>query len=151
LAASAFALAVGFSLYATAVAHEKPDAPGEVVVKDGESIPRSLTGVAGDPAAGRAVAIDRKKGNCLACHVLPIPEQSFHGEIGPDLSDVASRLSEGELRLRVVDPKVVNDDTIMPSFYKVDGFHRVLKKFEGKTVLGPQDVEDVIAYLMTLK
>ena len=68
-----------------------------------------------DPDNGREVAVNRKKGNCLACHVMPIPEQSFHGEIGPDLNGVASRYDAGELRLRLVDPKVVNPGTIMPS------------------------------------
>jgi sulfur-oxidizing protein SoxX len=120
-------------------------------IKDGESIPDSLTGKAGDAENGRKVAIDRRKGNCLACHVLPIPEQPFHGEVGPDLSDVGARLSEGELRLRVVDPKVVNEDTIMPAFFKQDGFHRVLKNFQGKTIISAQDVEDVVAYLVTLR
>lgn len=121
------------------------------MVKGGTSIPESLTGKPGDPKNGRKVAISRKKGNCLACHVLPIPEQPFHGMVGPDLKGVAGRMKEGELRLRVVNPKVVNSDTIMPSFYKAEGLHMVLKKFKGKTILSAQEVEDVIAYLMTLK
>ncbi len=120
-------------------------------VVDGGSIPKSLTGAPGDAANGRKVAINRKQGNCLACHKLPIPEQSFHGEVGPDLSEIGGTLSEGELRLRVVNPKVVNSDTIMPAFYRTDGLHRVMKKFQGKTILSAQQVEDVVAYLTTLK
>ena len=120
-------------------------------VVGGESIPKSLTGKAGDPKAGRKTAINRKQGNCLACHVMPVPEQPFHGLVGPDLNGVAGRYSEGELRLRVVDSKVLNPDTIMPAFYRNTGFHRVLKKFDGKTVLSAQQVEDIIAYLKTLK
>ncbi len=120
-------------------------------VVDETSIPTSLTGKAGDVKKGRKLAIHRKKGNCLACHKMPIPEQQFHGTIGPDLAGVASRYSEGELRLRLVDPKVVNEDTIMPSFYRNAGYTAVLKKFKGKTVVGAQDVEDMVAYLMTLK
>ncbi len=120
-------------------------------VVDGAAIPQALTDQAGDPDNGRAVAIHRKKGNCLACHILPIPEQSFHGEIGPDLNGVASRYDAGELRLRLVDPKVLNADTIMPSYYRNDGYHRVLKDFQGKTLLSAQEVEDIIAYLQTLK
>ncbi len=120
-------------------------------VVDKAAIPQALTDQPGDPDNGRAVAIHRKKGNCLACHIMPIPEQSFHGEIGPDLNGVAGRYDAGELRLRVVDPKVVNPDTIMPSYYKSDGLHRVLKDFEGKTMLSAQEVEDIIAYLQTLK
>ena len=119
-------------------------------VKD-DAIQASLTGKAGDAANGKKLAINRKKGNCLACHAMPIPEQAFHGNIGPDLKGVGSRYEAGELRLRVVDSKVVNEDTIMPAFYREVGLHRVLKKFKGKTVLAAQEVEDIVAYLTTLK
>ena len=120
-------------------------------VIDESSIPQSLTGEAGDPLRGREVAINRKLGNCLACHKMPIPEQQFHGEVGPDLSEVADSLSEGELRLRVVNPKLMNPETLMPAFYQTEGLHRVMKKFQGKTLLTAEQVEDVVAYLMTLK
>ena len=121
--------------------------PGLVV----PAIVKSLTGKKGDPAKGRKLAINRKKGNCLACHVMPIPEQPYHGEVGPELNGVANRYQEGELRLLVVNAKLINEDTIMPSFYRNDGFNRILKKFKGKTILSAQEVEDVVAYLMTLK
>ena len=134
---------------ATQIAEGDTTVAYEVV--DEVSIPQTLTDQPGDPENGRAVAIHRKKGNCLACHIMPIPEQSFHGEIGPDLNGVASRYDAGELRLRIVNPKVLNPDTIMPAYYKNDGLHRVLKDFEGKTLLTAQEVEDVIAYLQTLK
>lgn len=120
-------------------------------VVDGSSIPKSLTGKPGDPVNGRKVVIDRRKGNCLACHEMPIPEQTFHGKIGPNLQGVASRYSEGEIRLRVVNPKILNPETFMPAYYRNDGFHRVLKKFQGKTIISAQEVEDVVAYTMTLK
>ena len=120
-------------------------------VVDGSSIPQSLTGTPGDAKRGREVAINRKLGNCLACHKMPVPEQSFHGEVGPELGGVADRYSEGELRLQVVNSKLINPDTIMPAFYRTEGFNRVLKKFQGKTILSAQDVEDVVAYLVTLK
>ncbi|MBL4614951.1 MAG: sulfur oxidation c-type cytochrome SoxX [Magnetovibrio sp.] len=115
-----------------------------------ETIPQSLTGKPGDAAKGKKIVIHRKKGNCLACHVMPIPEQQFHGLTGTDLNGVGSRLDEATLRMRLVDPKVINDGTMMPSFYKT-GQHRVLKKFIGKTILNAQEVEDIVAYLMTLK
>jgi len=120
-------------------------------ITDGERIDQSLTDQPGDAKRGRALAIHRKKGNCLACHVMPVPEQSFHGNIGPDLAGVAGRYSEGELRLRLVDATVVNEDTIMPAFYRVKNLNRVLKKFQGKSVLSAQEVEDILAYLKTLK
>lgn len=150
--AFSFIGAVAFTI-ATIAAAGIADADEVVKFKivDGTSIPRSLTGKKGDAAKGREVAINRRQGNCLACHVMPIPEQPFHGLVGPDLNGVAERYSEGELRLRVVDSKVLNPDTIMPSFYRSDGFHMVMKKFEGTTVLTAEQVEDIVAYLMTLK
>ncbi len=120
-------------------------------IVDDFSIPESLTGAPGDPVKGREVAINRRLGNCLACHVMPIPEQPFHGETGPDLDGVADRYTEGELRLRVVDSKSINPYTMMPAFYRVEGFHRVMERFAGKPILTAQEVEDVVAYLMTLK
>ncbi|MEJ2116733.1 MAG: sulfur oxidation c-type cytochrome SoxX [Alphaproteobacteria bacterium] len=119
-------------------------------IADG-AISKSLTGTKGDPANGRKVVIDSKRGGCLSCHKIPIPEEQFHGEVGPDLADVASRLSEGQMRLRLVDAKHVNPETFMPAFYKIAGLHRVQKKFKGKTILTAQEVEDVVAYLKTLK
>ena len=120
-------------------------------VIDSNSIPDSLTGKPGDPVKGRETAIHRKKGNCLACHALPVPEQPYHGEVGPELNDVAGRLSEGEIRLRIVNPKYSNPDTIMPAFYRTEGLHMVQKKWQGKPMLTAEEVEDIVAYLMTLK
>jgi len=114
-------------------------------------IPMSLTGEPGDPKEGRKLVIDRKKGNCLACHHLPISEQADHGAIGPDLSQVSSRLTTAQLRLRIVDSKQINPATIMPAFYRIDGLHRVAKEFQGKPILTAGEVEDVVAYLATLK
>jgi len=117
-----------------------------------EAIPEYLEGtLPGDAKRGKKIAIHRKKGNCLACHQMPIPEEQDHGLTGPALDGVGSRMTEGELRLRLVDPKVANADTMMPAFYKVDGLHRVLKKFKGKPILKAQEIEDVVAYLKTLK
>jgi sulfur-oxidizing protein SoxX len=119
-------------------------------VKDNESIEDSLTGTSGNPIKGRALSVNRKKGNCLACHQMPIPEQSFHGNIGPSLVGAGERYSVGELRLRVVNPKEINEDTIMPAFYKNSGFTRILKKFAGKTILSAQEVEDIVSYVTML-
>lgn len=143
LAAFAVVLLFGGAASATEVA--------SYAVKDG-AIPDSLTGKPGDPKAGLKAFLNRKQGNCLACHqVSSLAEHPFHGEIGPTLDGVADRYSVGELRLQVVNPKEINPDTIMPAFYKSDGFNRVLKKFKGKTVLTAEQVEDILAYLQTLK
>ena len=125
--------------------------PANVVFNDG-AIGVSLTAQAGDPAAGRKVFMNRKQGNCLACHANEdMSDQSFHGEVGPALDGVADRWEAAELRGIVVNSKMMFEGTIMPAFYKDDGFERNLKKFQGKSILNAQQVEDVVAYLLTLK
>ncbi|HHS88929.1 MAG TPA: sulfur oxidation c-type cytochrome SoxX [Rhodobacteraceae bacterium] len=126
-------------------------APQEVAFEDG-AVSQSLTGVPGDAENGRKVFLNRKKGNCLACHAnSDMEDQPFHGEIGPPLDGVADRMNEAELRGMLVNSKMVYDGTIMPAFYRADGFVRPLDKFKGKTILSAQEVEDVVAYLLTLK
>lgn len=121
-------------------------------IVDDESIPTSLTGSAGDPDKGRLTFIDRKLGNCLGCHgVTELEAEPFHGEVGPPLDGIGDVYGEGELRLRVVNPKVVNPETIMPGFYVTEGLHQVAEKFQGKTILTAEQVEDIVAYLLTLK
>ena len=149
LAFATACLAGTATLWIADESHAEELASFEIV--DEVSVPEALTSDPGDPVRGRAIAINRKQGNCLACHTLPIPEESFHGETGPDLNGVGSRYSIGELRLRVVDPKVLNPGTMMPAFYRTEGLHRVNKKFQGKPILTAQQVEDVIAYLATLQ
>lgn len=123
----------------------------EYKVED-EAIKASLTGTPGNPDEGKKVFLNRKKGNCLACHVVSsLKDQPFHGQVGPPLDGTASRWSEGELRLRIVNAKAVNEDTIMPAFHRTKDLHRVLKKFKDKPVLSAQEVEDVLAYVMTMK
>ena len=126
-------------------------APDNVAYNEG-AVEQSLTGVAGDAAKGRDVFAGRKLGNCLACHVnSDRDDQSFHGEVGPPLDGVADRWSEAELRGIVSNAKMMFDGTIMPAFYIESGYTRPLGKFEGKSILSAQQVEDVVAYLMTLK
>jgi len=117
----------------------------------GDAIPDSLTGAKGDAARGRAIVANRNAGLCLLCHSGPFPEDRFQGNIGPDLRGAGSRWSEGQLRLRIVDASKFNPDTIMPPFYRVDGLSRVPAAWRGKPVLTAVEVEDVVAYLMTLK
>ena len=125
--------------------------PANVVFNDG-AISAALTAQAGDPAAGRKVFMNRKLGNCLACHANEdMSDQSFHGEVGPALDGVADRWEAAELRGIVVNSKMMFEGTIMPAFYKDGGFERNLKKFQGKSILNAQQVEDVVAYLLTLK
>lgn len=117
---------------------------------DGDAITGPLTSVPGDPQRGREV-IGGRDGNCLLCHAVPETGVRFMGNIAPPLSGVGARLSEGQLRLRVVDQSRLNPDTVMPSYYKVEGLVRVAPAFRGKPVLTAQQIEDVLAYLKTLK
>lgn len=112
----------------------------------------SLCGLTGDPDRGRAVAADRHAGNCLTCHRMPIPEEAFHGTVGPPLDIVGARYSAAQIRLRIVDEQQVNPMTIMPGFYRAPGLaNRVADAYWGKTFLSAQQVEDLVAYLVTLK
>jgi sulfur-oxidizing protein SoxX len=121
--------------------------PYEVVE---DAIPRPLTAQPGDPQRGRAILLDRSKGNCVTCHELPL-RADFQGNLGPPLAGVGSRYRAGELRLRLVDGKRINPESNMPSYYKVEGLRDVRREFLGKPILEAQEVEDVLAFLLTLK
>jgi sulfur-oxidizing protein SoxX len=117
----------------------------------GDSIARSLTGSPGDPARGRDVVFNRERGNCPICHVLPAADEQQHGNVGPSLKGVASRLTEGQIRARLVDARRINPRSVMPSYYRLDGLRRVQAAYRGKTVLSDTEIEDAVAYLMTLR
>jgi L-cysteine S-thiosulfotransferase len=116
-----------------------------------DAIPSSLTGTTGDAARGRAVVQDRQVGLCLLCHSGPFPEERFQGDLGPNLGGVGARLSPGQIRLRIVDPSRVNPQTIMPAYYRTEGLTRVAPAHRGKTVLSAEQIEDIVAFLVTLK
>ena len=116
-----------------------------------DSIPASLTGAKGDPARGRAIVTNRQLGLCLLCHSGPFPEERFQGNLAPDLAGAGKRWSEGQLRLRIVDSSRVNPATIMPSYHRTDGFTRVAPAWRGKAVLTADQIEDVVAFLTTLR
>ena len=117
----------------------------------GDTIPQSLTGKPGDAARGREISFSRDRGNCPVCHMLPAPDEKLHGDVGPSLVGVAGRLTEGQLRLRLVDGRRLNPASLMPSYYHQDGLKRVATAYAGKTVLTAEEIEDVLAYLMTLR
>jgi len=119
-------------------------------IENGE-IARSLTGQPGDSAKGRKIVAERQKGLCLLCHAGPFPEERFQGDLAPALHGVGARMSEGALRLRMVDGANVNPDTIMPAYYRIDGLTRVAPAQRGKPLLDAQEIEDVVAWLLTLK
>lgn len=116
----------------------------------GDAIPQSLTGLPGDAARGRALVLDRSS-TCILCHNGPFPEARFQGDLAPDLAGAGNRWSEGQLRLRLVDASRLNAATIMPSYYRVEGLVRVGAAWRGKPILSAEQIEDMVAYLATLR
>lgn len=144
------------SIFATSVLAAGLTAAGAAIAADYEvvdgGIPKPYVEGGGNADAGKEVIINRKQGNCIACHaVTALSDQPFHGTVGPSLDGVGERYGEAQLRLIVTNSKAVFDGTVMPAFLKKDGFVRVGKDFDGKSILTEQQVEDVVAYLMTLK
>jgi L-cysteine S-thiosulfotransferase len=116
----------------------------------GDSILESLTGAPGDAAHGRALVLERTN-TCILCHSGPFPEEKFQGDLAPNLAGSGSRWSVGQLRLRLVDASRFNPGTIMPSYYRLDGLDRVASNWRGKPILSAEQIEDIVAYLATLR
>jgi sulfur-oxidizing protein SoxX len=116
----------------------------------GDAIPNSLTTTPGDAAHGRALVVDRTS-TCILCHSGPFAEVKFQGDLAPGLAGSGKRWSEGQLRLRLVDASRLNAATIMPSYYRVDGLNRVGPAWRGKPILSAEQIEDIVAYLVTLR
>lgn len=125
-----------------------PQPPYPIV---GDAIPAPLAATPGDPARGRAIIVNRQRGLCLLCHSGPFPEEKLQGTLAPSLAGAGARSSVGQLRLRIVDAGHLNPDTIMPSYYRTEGLTRVAPAFAGKSVLSAEQIEDVVAFLATLR
>lgn len=136
-------LAVPFLAFGLAVAGT---GPGRA-----QDLPDALTGSPGDPDRGRRIVADPTRSLCVLCHAGPFPEHRFMGDLAPPLDDVGSRLTVPELRARIVDSRLANPDTIMPPFHATTGLTDVGDRWKGQTILTAQEVEDVVAYLATLK
>ena len=122
----------------------------QAYVVDGDAIPASLTGAPGDAARGRALVLNRSS-TCILCHSGPFPEEKFQGDLAPSLAGAGTRWSAAQLRLRLVDGSRLNPATIMPSYYRVDGLHRVGTAWRGKPILSAEQIEDIVAYLASLR
>jgi L-cysteine S-thiosulfotransferase len=116
-----------------------------------DTIAASLTGTQGDATRGRAIVTDRQLGFCLLCHSGPFPDERFQGNLAPNLAGAGRRWTEGQLRLRIVDASRLNPSTIMPAYYRVEGLERVAAAFRGRPILTPEQIEDVVAFLRTLR
>ena len=117
----------------------------------GDGIPQPLTATPGDAARGRTIVASRQTGLCLLCHSAPIAEERFQGNLATDLAGAGTRWSEAQLRLRLVDARRLNPESIMPAYYRVEGLQRVGEAWQGRTVLSAQQIEDVVAWLRTLR
>jgi sulfur-oxidizing protein SoxX len=117
---------------------------------DGDAIRERLAPAPGDAARGKAIVVSRDS-NCLLCHAVPDSGVRFMGNVGRSLEGVGAQLTEGQLRLRIVDSTRLNPETMMPSYYRTDGLNRVADTWRGKPVLTAQQVEDTVAYLLTLR
>ena len=116
----------------------------------GGAVAESLSGAPGDPVRGRAIIVSRQTGLCLLCHNGPFPEERFQGNLAPDLSISVANLTAPELRARIMDASRFNASTIMPSYYREDHLYRVASKFKGQTILNAQEIEDVVAFLVSM-
>ena len=117
----------------------------------GDAVPSSLTGTPGDAARGRSIVVNRTVGLCLLCHSGPFPEERFQGNLAPDLKGAGARWSAAELRLRIINSHKLNADTIMTAYYALDGLNRVAPAYRGKPILTAEQIEDVVAFLATLR
>ncbi len=118
---------------------------------EGDAIRAPLTAEPGDAARGREAVLGREAGNCLLCHAVPGSGERFMGNLAPSLGGVGARLSEAQIRLRLVDAQRVVPETIMPSYHRIDGLQSVAAAWRGKPILSAQQIEDAVAYLATLK
>ncbi len=115
------------------------------------AVPQPLTDTPGDASRGRAMVANKQLGLCLLCHSGPFPEERFQGTLAPDLAGAGTRWSAAQLRLRIADSSRLNPDTVMPAYHRTAGLARVAPAWQGKPALTAQQVEDVVAFLQTLK
>ena len=132
-----FALALGLTM-------------GPALAAD-DGISQPLTAVAGDAARGRAIVVNRQLGLCLLCHQGPFPEERFQGNLASNLAGTGSRWTAAQLRQRIKDARRLQPDSLMPPYYQSEGLERVGAAWRGKSILDAQQVEDVIAFLQTLR
>jgi L-cysteine S-thiosulfotransferase len=132
-------------------AQSQASAPLSSFTVTGDAIEQPLTATPGDPARGRAIVANRQVGLCLLCHTGPFPEERFQGNLAPDLAGAGARWTPGQLRLRIADPLRINPESIMPAYLRTEHLARVGPAWRGKTLLTPQQIEDVVAWLQTLR
>lgn len=139
--------AIGLAAFlAMPAAAQAPMAPAAVP----EAAPLATSRPA-DPANGRKIVVERRRGFCLLCHSGPFPEERFHGDLAPTLAGTGSRWTEGQIRARLIDSTAINPETIMPPYFRREGGNRIGPAFVGKPILTAEEIEDVTAFLTTLR
>jgi L-cysteine S-thiosulfotransferase len=136
------------ALACVSTARAEPLVPFDIT---GDAVAVPLGGHVGDALRGERLVRDRERGNCLICHSVPVTAERFQGDLGPPLAGVGNRLTLGQLRLRLIDQTRINPETIMPAYYRTEGLIRVAPRYQGKPALTAAEIEDVIAWLATLK
>ena len=150
LHAVAAGLMIGVAAGAPAWCAERAAPRADTLQVVGDGIPRPL-GASGSAERGRALLVERGAANCLLCHAVSDPAMRVAGNVGPSLDGVGRRLSAAQLRLRIADIERLNAATVMPSYYRAEGLDRVAAEYRGRTILDARQVEDLVAYLETLK
>lgn len=141
--------AAGLALMqAGALAQDLPVVPYRI---ESGGISAPLGGATGDAERGRKLVTDRRKGLCLLCHSGPFPEERFQGNLAPSLASVASRLTESQIRLRIVDSAAINPASLMPPYHRLEGLVQVGNAWRGRPILSADEIEDVVAFLVTLR
>ena len=141
-----YAIAVGLAAWLAGSAVAGPMEKGVVP----EAAPLA-TSRSPDPANGRRIVVDRRRGLCLLCHSGPFPEARFQGDLAPTLAGTGSRWTEGQIRARLIDSTAINAETIMPPYFRSEGGNRIRPAFAGKPILTAEEIEDVTAFLKTLR
>jgi sulfur-oxidizing protein SoxX len=143
-------LAAALGWARAALAQDEPGLRSSYTVV-GDGIPKPLTDEKPNVENGRRIVTERQQGLCVLCHSGPFPEARFQGDLATNLAGTGSRWSEAQLRLRMVDASRLNPQTIMPSYYRTEALHRVGWQWQGQPVLNAQQIEDVVAFLRTLR
>jgi sulfur-oxidizing protein SoxX len=151
LVAAALAYASALALAGAAVAADSPPAAAVSLNVVDDGIPEPQAASSGDAARGLRLLVARDAANCVLCHAIPDATVRFAGDVGPSLAGVGARLTIPQLRLRVADNRRVHPATIMPSYYRNDGLALVASAYRCKPILSATEIEDVVAYLATLR
>ena len=105
----------------------------------------------GDATRGAAIVASRSQGLCGLCHALPGQPDHLQGTIAPPLHGVGARHDAADLRAHLLTPERFNPDSVMPAYGRSEGLTRIAPAQRGKPLLDAQQIDDVVAYLASLR